>query len=151
MCAQKITLERDFDETAVKVGHVLWYENDEIDNPEPHPHVVVAVEDNFIYTVCGTSRQDTVERIAKNLGLPDYSLFPAIGPTKGNTLSKATYFDCRDSYEIHRNDLQDKFQSGEVVKADGTVTYGEYIQIRDAMNQCSTIDIKDILIHPEDN
>ena len=140
----------DFDENEIIVGNILWYQNDDIDNPDPHPHVVVAIEENFVYTVCGTSQKATIERKAKNLGLNDYSLFPCVSPTGELGLTRETYFDCCNYFEIYAPDLQDKYQSGEEVNISGEIVYSDYEQIRSTLKSNPSIDICDILIHPED-
>lgn len=145
-----IILSDEFDSNEISVGSIIWYINDQIDNPEWHPHVVIAIDEGTYYTVCGTSQQATIERKANNLRLPDYSHFPALSPTPANKLSKCTFFDCTDYYEIQECVLQDKYQEGEKVKIGGCITYSDYTQIRNALLSTSTMDIGDLLIHPED-
>ncbi|MBL7909902.1 MAG: hypothetical protein JNJ41_02460 [Bacteroidia bacterium] len=149
--AERIAITNDFDENELEIGDILWYRNDDLSHPtgDPHPHVIVAIEDDTIHTVCGTSQEQTIERKAQIYG---YSLvlFPAINQTSTNGLTSRTFFDCCDTYEMHRNDLQDKFQKGEIVKVSGNVTYSEYEEIRIGLKSSGTVDIINILIHPED-
>lgn len=147
--SKAVVFNDDFNESDIYVGDILWYINDDINNGDPHPHVVVAINEGWIFTVCGTSQQETIERKIKNRCLPDNSWFPVIRPNN-NSLTKDTFFDCCNYFEIHQNDLQDKFQKGETVRKNGKATYGEYYQIREALKSNPVIDIIDLLIHPED-
>lgn len=147
--SERVLLTNDFDENELCAGSVLWYVNDDIDNPEPHPHVVVAIHEGFTYTVCGTSQQETIERKARNYGL-ELALFPAIDPHQTNGLRRRTFFDCGNYFEIHTNVLQDKYQRGEIVDVSGNVSFGEYDQIRRALRSADTMDIGDLLVHPDD-
>lgn len=146
-----LSLSDDFDASKIVVGSIIWYINDEIGTPQWHPHVVIAIDEGLYYTVCGTSQQATIERKAKNLKLSDYSCFPALGPTLENKLSKDTFFDCTDYFEIHEDVLQDKYERGEGLKVSGCVTYSDYTQIRSALFSSPTLDIGDLLVHPEDD
>ena len=146
--SRKVT---NIDNEIFAVGDIIWYVNDEITNPDLHPHVVVAIDENLLYTVCGTSQQATIERKARNLKLPDYSLFPVISPTDENTLKKETFFDCYYPFEIRPSTLMYKISGGGVVRVGGKINYSEYEQIRSALKKNKTVDFKDLLIHTKDN
>jgi len=142
-----------FVSSTLAVGDILWYVNDDISTPTqyPHPHVIVAIDGEWVYTVCGTSQQATIERKIIHLGHQDNSLFPAIAPNHiNNTFTDYTFFDCCDYYEITKSTLQKKHTNNEIVKCKGKTTYGEYDQIRRALKSNSTIDIIDLLVHEED-
>ncbi|MCW8896857.1 MAG: hypothetical protein OQJ96_09150 [Flavobacteriales bacterium] len=144
------SINDDFNENDISVGDIIWYQNEDIDNPEPHPHVAIAIDENYIYTVCGTSKEKTIERKAKHLNL-DYSWFPCLGPDKLMGLKCRTFFDCCNYFEIYAPDLQDKYQAGEDINISGKIPYSDYEQIRTALKSNPAIDICDILIHPEDD
>jgi len=134
----------------LKVGCILWYWNEDIDNPNAHPHIIVAIEDNVFFTVCGTSQMETVQRKANNLFGGDTSLFPVIRPNTNNKLKKDTFFDCTGYFEISIFTLRRKYDDGEGANASGKISFGEYEMLRSALKSNPTIDIIDILIHEED-
>ncbi|MBN8694084.1 MAG: hypothetical protein J0L69_12890 [Bacteroidetes bacterium] len=141
---------KDFDTSSLKVGDILWYKNIETassKNPN-HPHIIVAIEDDWFYTVGGTSQQETIERKIKHNG-HDHSMFPAFEkPEHG--LRNTTFFDCTQNFEINGRVLKKKYQKGELVKKAGSLTVGEYEQLRLALRKNASCDISDILIHPDD-
>jgi hypothetical protein len=149
----KLTISNeDFDEESLKVGDVLWYVNDDLQNPteDAHPHIIIGIEDKIAYTVCGTSQEETILRKIKNLKLPDYSLFPALRPNSKNGLKKDTFIDCTVYFSIDFWCLQDKFQGGEVVKNSHRITLSEFEQIKIALLANKTTDIRDLIEYPSD-
>lgn len=140
-----------FDENDISVGDVIFYVNSDLIPPNEieHPHIIAAIDGNDIYTICGTSQQETIERLIETRKL-SYDLFPCFGSEKSNGLDKDTFFDCSKSFTIHRYTLQDKFQKGQVVNKCGKITYAQYDQIRIGLNNSKTCDFLDLLVHPED-
>ncbi|HSH67556.1 MAG TPA: hypothetical protein VLB84_17570 [Bacteroidia bacterium] len=151
MAPTNILINDDFDINDVCVGSIIWYTDTGFDSDEWHPHAVIAIDNKICYTVCGTSQKETIQRKARHLNLADYSCFPLVSPTLTNKLSKDTFFDCLDYFEIHLYDLEDKFESGEGVKVSGKITYSDYTQIRNALRSSPTLDIEDLLVHPDDD
>lgn len=154
MSAKVVLKSKQFDENDVEIGAIIWFVNKELEEPTEysHPHIIVAVEDNYVHVVCGTSQQETVERIIKNFSSPwcNHSCFPAFSSTDITKLSKTTFFNCTTCYDVHMYDLRDRYENGEDIFIEGKINYGQYDQIRTALKKSPTIDICDLLIHPED-
>ena len=64
----------------LKVGDILWVIRSEIANGKPHPHLIVGLDEDHIYTVCGTSTKETTESVSRFRMSVHLSFYPCFGP-----------------------------------------------------------------------
>lgn len=137
--------------TGLRTGDILWVSRPDIANGDPHPHLIVGIDDEFIHTVCGTTKKETTERVARFRKQGDLAFYPCFGPGGSTGLSDPTYFDCTISYPIRKAlIIQEKTSHPKRWGNSGRISFGDYEQVRSALMKSPTIDIKDLLVHEED-
>lgn len=114
----------------IQVGSVVILPSAKLSSPDPHPFVVIGVEEGEVHMVCGSSQQDTVNRLLKRPGYTNES-FVWVSPDgagNGNSLNKDTFFDCNKIIPFPLYALCDKHFEGSLLNV-GILSESDFDQI----------------------
>lgn len=138
-----------FIDGTLKIGTVYKFEAPElIETDVPHYFIVVAIDDEEIHMVKGTSKKDTKENYFNRMGL-DLAGLVCIKPDGRNGFKTETFFDCNDNFPLSKDKLIQKTKDG--LSCEGIISYNHYEQIRAGIRDSNKNDLPDdLLIHPDD-
>jgi hypothetical protein len=138
-----------FIEGTLRIGTVYKFEAPElIETNVPHYFVVVAIDEEEIHMVKGTSQKETKQNYFERMGL-DFGGLVCIKPDSRNGFKLDTYFDCNDNFPVTKEDLIKKANNG--LSCEGIISYNHYDQLRIGIKNSHKNDLpKDLLVHPED-
>ncbi|HEY9082881.1 MAG TPA: hypothetical protein VIN73_06075 [Vicingaceae bacterium] len=138
--------------TTLKVGIVYKFSAEEYINSDiPHFFIVVAIDDDEIYTVNSTSQKNNKIKFFDKKGL-DYSGLVFIKPDTDNGFTHDdNCVNCNDYYSFSKQSLLTKINSNNFEIA-GTISYNHFDQIRNGICSSHINDLPcDMLIHPDDD
>lgn len=134
----------------LKVGVIYKLKAPDLINTDiPHHFIIAAIDDDDNYMCLCTSQEGRQLSYFIRNDL-NFDTLANIEPNETNGLTKRTYVNCNDSYEISKLRLVEMCKSG-TLSLTGNLSLDEYSIVRDSINRSETSDIpKMLLVHPDE-
>ena len=104
----------DLFKTQLEGKSIFLFSSSQINSPDPHFFICLGEKGGRVLTfVCCTTQFEKRKRFIEQKGLPHQTLV-WIKPDAENQLSKDTYIDCNKSFDFTLEELNMKYQKGEI-------------------------------------